>query len=274
SVMEFRSPDFREMSRYDEQFIHCHYLGWAAVLFAIAGVCRRRDGWHAIAVAGGAGLVLAMGPVITLGGSPWVILGDRAVPLPYFLLERLPGFSSLSLLWRLALAPALSLALLAAAATAGRRWAPSFAITAMLLDLAFLSPVGRPDTAPAAIDPVFEVLADAEPGAVLNFPVVGGRSYLYEQTVHRMPVAGTLNFPNNPAGRTVWRALGDADASAPALARSAIARRARAAGVRYLAVHPDPLARPDMHDAAVRTVRSLYAPLPSSTGGVEVYALW
>ena len=271
---DFRSPDFREMSRYDEQFIHCHYLGWPLVLLALLGVARRREGRLAFVLAGGAGLLLAMGPVLTLGGTPWIVMGDRAVPMPYFLVERLPGFSSLSLLWRLGLGPALALALLASAAVAGRRGAVPAAILAVLLDLLLLSPLGRPGTAPGSIAPAVHALAGAPEGAVLNFPVVGGRGYLYEQTVHGKPVAGTLNFPNNAAGRRVWRALGDAAVDTPEAARSTIARRARAAGVRYLVVHPDPLARPDMHDAAVRTARALYAPLPAGEGGVEVYALW
>lgn len=271
---DFRSPDFREMSRYDEQFIHCHYLGVPLLLLALAGLARRRQGGGALALAGAAGLILAMGPVVTRGGAPWIVLGDRAVPLPYFLLEGLPGFSALSLLWRLGVAPALAVALLAAAAVSGRRWAVPAALGALALDLALLSPVGRPGAAPGTIAPSIRALADAPAGAVMNFPVVGGRGYLYEQTGHGKPLAGTLNFPNNAAGRRVWRALGDASTDEPGAARAAIGRRARAAGVRYLVVHPDPLARPDMHDTAVRTVRALYAPLPADAGGVEVYALW
>jgi hypothetical protein len=274
AVGDFRAPDFREMSRYDEQFIHCHYLGWGLLLLAPLGLRRRNPGTAALALAGGAGLLLAMGPVVTLGGAPWIFAGDRAMPLPYFLVERLPGFSSLSLLWRLGLAPALTLALLGAAAVAGRRWAPAAAVLAVMLDGLLLSPVGRPATAPAGISPAIRALADAPDGAVLNFPVVGGRAYLYEQTAHGKPLAGTLNFPNNAAGRKVWQALGAADEARPDAARATVARRARAAGVRYLVVHPDALARPDMHDAAVRTARALYAPLPSEAGGVEVYDLW
>jgi len=274
AVGDFRSPDFRTMSRYDEQFIHCHYLGWPVLVLGVAGLARRREGWQAVALAGGVGLVLAMGPVVSMGGTPWIVLGDRAVPLPYFLVERLPGFSSLSLLWRLAVGPALALALLSAAAVAGRRGAVPAALAAIGIDLLLLSPLGRPGSAPGSIAPAVHALAGAPEGAVLNFPVVGGRAYLYEQTAHGKPLAGLLNFPNNAAGRQVWSALGDVEVNSPDAARALIGGRARAAGVRYLVVHPDPLARPDMHDGAVQNVRALYAPLPADAGGVEVYALW
>jgi len=281
AVGGFRSPDFREISRYDEQFIHCHYLGWAVFLLGIVGLSRRREGRVALAMAGVGGLVLAMGPVVTIGGAPWVFGDERALPLPYFVVERLPGFSSLSLLWRLGLAPALALGLGGAAAVAGRPRLVPAAIVAILIDGALLSPLGRPGRAPTTIPAGVEALGAAPDGAVLNFPVVGGRGYLYEQTAHRKPVAGTLNFPNNIAGRRVWRALAGADPATPDAARVAIEREARAAGVRYLVVHPDPLARPDMHDAGVAVARALYDPLseppgsgPDGPAGVEVYALW
>ena len=107
------------------------------------------------------------------GGSAWIFADERAMPLPYLLLEPLPGFSSLSLLWRLGLAPALALGIAASAAVAGRRWAPVVAVAAILLDGVLLSPLGRPGHAPTGIAPAIAALKEAPDGAVLNFPVVG-----------------------------------------------------------------------------------------------------
>ncbi len=278
---DFRSPDFRRMSRYGEAFIHCHYLGWGLLLLGVLGAIRRPREALPLLLAGGGGLVLAMGPVVVLDGAPLIVMADRAVPMPYILVERLPGFRSLSLLWRLGQAPALALAMLASAAVAGRaRWVAAVASVVVLAESRLLSPVGWPGTAPAAFDPAIEALADAPAGAVLNFPVVGGRPYLYEQTRHEHPVAGTLNFPNNPAGRRTWKAMLDA-ADLPAEERRArVSAAARKTGVRYLVVHVDPMARPDMHDDAVRAVRDAFPPLPvagrdAGPGApVQVYPLW
>ena len=106
---------------------------------------RRRTG--ALWLAGGAGL-LSLGPVWVSGGSPVILAGDRAVPLPYFLVEGLPGFSSLSLIFRLALAPALAAALLAAVgygAVAARlgllgRWLPVAVVLGILAEKRLVSP--------------------------------------------------------------------------------------------------------------------------------------
>lgn len=287
---DFRSPDFRVRSRYGENFLHCTYLGWVLLLgaaLALGGRPRSRALW---AVAGG-GLVLgalSLGPVWVSGGSPVILGGDRAVPLPYFLIERLPGFSSLSLLYRLAVGPSLAAALLAAvgygrlaARTPSLRWLPLMVVLALLTEKRVVSPLTTlPDAVDARPAAALHALADAAPGAVLNFPVVGGRPYLYEQTVHRKPLAGTLNFPNNRAGQRVWKAwlrhVGQEPADFARRATSA----AKARGVRYLVVHDDPLARPDQHDAAVRAIEAAFSPLQARDGGdplqapVRVYALW
>ena len=287
---DFRSPDFRVLSRYGENFIHCTYLGWVLLLgvgLALGGRPRGRSLW---AVAGG-GLVLgalSLGPVWVAGGSPVILAGDRAVPLPYFVLERLPGFGSLSLLYRLAVGPALAAAVLAAvgygrlaARRPALRWLPLAVVLALLTEKRVVSPL---TTLPDAVDvrpaSVLETLAASPPGAVLNFPVVGGRPYLYEQTVHHKPLAGTLNFPNNRAGQRVWKAWLRHVAAEPADFARRASSAAKARGVRYLVVHEDALARPDQHDAAVKAIEAAFSPLQAQDGGdplqapVRVYALW
>lgn len=284
---DFRSPDFARISRYGEQFQHTTYLGW--VLLLLAWPALRRPGPAAFLVlGGGACLVLSLGPVLVRDGMAWILPGDRAIPLPYLLVERLPGFRDLSLLHRLSLGPALALGPLAAATLARRpRWLlPALAAFA-LEQLAFSPSGGRVEV--AALPPAgpFRLLADAPPGVVLNFPVVGGRAYLYEQTVHRKPMAGTLNFPNNALGQRSWRELLAAAEELPAEpdAEQRRAFRLRLAGgaakglARYVVVHADPVAVPDMHDNAVAAlVRGLEplaaAPGPDGEPVVSVYALW
>ena len=285
---DFRSPDFRTSSRYNENFLHCTYLGWI-MLFGAAGSARRGRGPLFAWLAGGAALALSLGPVLVQQGSPVIVMGDRAVPLPFFLVERLPGFSSLSLLYRLALGPALMGALLAAVGyggllarrAPGRRWLVGVVAVAILMEIRLVSPLGSlPDTADATPPPAIRALALAPPGAVLNFPLVGGRPYLYEQTVHQKAVAGTLNFPNNQAGQRVWKALLTFSTEPADAFRVKAGGAARARGVRYLVVHIDPMARPDMHDAAVKAVKGAFEPLPvpgvTDPGSlpVRVYPLW
>lgn len=295
---DFRSPDFREISRYGEQFFHCSYLGWALLLGAGLAL-RRRPGTGWLWLAGGAGLLLSMGPVVVRDGAAWIVLQDRAIPLPYLLIERLPGFSGLSLLYRLAQAPALALSVLAGLGFAGLprpRAATVAAIGLVLAEGRWLCPLGSlPDTADARPAAGLSALARAERGVVLNFPVVGGRAYLYEQTIHGQPMAGTLNFPNNALGMRAWRGLIEAAAQAGPLAegqapdpaalatfRQAAATRARGAGARYVVVHDDPWARPDMQDDAVKWIELAFSPLGPTVEGedqgeeapVRVYALW
>ncbi len=289
---DYRSPDFRELSKYAEGFFHCHYLGYALLLGAGLAALRRRRGTGFLWAAGLAGMVLSLGPVLVHDGLPVIVMGDRAIPLPYILVERLPGFSSLSLLYRLGQAPALALALLAALGVAD--WGPrrvAVAAALVLAEVRWLSPIGGAiGVVDATPDPAVEALAAAPPGAVMNFPVAGGRDYLYEQTVHHKPVAGTLNFPNNLAGRRVWKAMLSAVDAPPERFREVVGREARRRGIRYLVVHIDPMARPDMHDEAVAAAKRALDPLAGSEGAageagdgpaalatpspVRVYALW
>lgn len=251
---DYRSPDFRAIARYGEDYLHAPYLGWVALLVAL----RRREGsliWWGVLIAG---LLLAIGPVLCQHGGAVILSGRRAIPLPYFLIERLPGLSSLSLLWRFAQLSALALAVLAARGAG--RFAPAVIVLA-LIETRFVSPLhGLPDHVDTRPDPVLEALRDAPDGAVLLWPVVGGRPYLYEQVTHHKPIVGTLNFPNNGAGKKVWAALPEVDV-------------ARKVGVRYLLVHEDPLARPDPTDTAVRAVEARMTPIASSPA-MRLYALW
>ncbi len=279
AIGDYRSPDFRELSRYGEDFIHCHYLGWVLLLgglAALASRARRRGlGW--IALAGLVGGILAMGPVVARFGSAVLLPGDRAIPLPWFLVERLPGLSGLSLLYRLGALPALALAVMAGIGLASRTRRPRLAtlvvVVLVWMDLRVLAPVrGLPAIARAVPDPPVLALASAPEGAVMNFPVVGGRRYLWEQTIHGKPLAGSLNFPNDRASQRVWKAILAAPESDPEAVRQSVRRAACRQEIRYLVVHVDPMARPDMHDTAVQRLASALDPV-SSSGAVQVYDL-
>lgn len=266
---DFRSPDFRTLSRYGEEFFHCHYLG---VVLLAGAVCARRRGPGWLWLGGLLAGVFALGPVLVRDGMPLIVFTDRAIPLPYFLFEALPGFASLSLLYRLTMGLSLALAVLAGIGLAGRRW--WVAVVLILLEGWLLCPLGgRPDVSDALVSPALHELSAAKPGAVMNFPVAGGRGYLYEQTVHRKPVTDTLNFPNNLASRRVWQVMLDHGESEPEDFRAYVASVARREGVRYLVVHDDEEARPDMHDMAVRSVVEAFEPM-ADADGVRVYQLW
>lgn len=284
---DFRSPDFREISRYGEQFIHCHYLGAVALAAALLALRRRQgEGW--IWLGGSLALVLSLGPVLVADGAAVIIAGDRAIPLPYLLVERLPGFRSLSLLHRLTLGPALALGLVAGLGAASARRPAAVAAVLSLLILVegrLLSPMqGLPDAVEVVAPKLLSPLRDAPEGVVLNHPVVGGRAYLYEQTLHGKPIAGTLNFPNNALGIRAWRelilaaeALGsDPDEQALLAFRERVGKRARAVGVRYVVLHEDPVARPDMHDVAASAVAAAFVPLGDAApdAPVRTYRLW
>jgi hypothetical protein len=270
---DYRSPDFRELSRYGEEYIHCHYLGWVGLVVAL-GALRRREGTLPWWIGGLVAAALACGPVLAQKGSPVILTGNLAIPLPYFLVERLPGFASLSLLWRLAQLTVLAVAVLAGRAVGDRRGLGALVCVALVAETVWISPMaGQRETTDATVASPFAMLAAEPDGALMNFPVVGGRAYLYEQTVHGKPLTGGLNFPNNNTSRKVWKVALEHANDPPAALAAAVSAKARALGVRYLVVHLDPMARPDMHDTAVRALKTAFTPLAESDG-VRVYRFW
>jgi hypothetical protein len=271
---DYRSPDFSQISRYGEQYVHTPYLG--LVLLALGCAALARDGRRAWpwALAALLGALLACGPVLARFGAPVILARRLAVPLPWFLVEELPGLRGLTLLWRLAQLPALCLAVLAALAVRDRPRGAWAAIALVLLEVRGASPArGLPFHADATPSPVLAALRGAPEGAVMNFPVTGGMAVLWEQTVHRHPLAGSLNFPNNPAARKVWKVMLAHRGDPPDAFRAAVGEAARREGIRYLLVHLDPWARPDMHDDAVRAVKAAFPPL-AEADGLRVYPLW
>jgi hypothetical protein len=259
----FRAPDFRVLAPFADQFVHTTYLGWVAIAAAL--LTARTPAARPWIVAGAAGLVLSLGPVLLRDGSPLAI-GGRAVPLPWRAIEMLPGLRSLSLLWRLGQLPALALAVLAGLGASRWRAGPWLLAPLALAEVAFASPVrGMPAHVDATPTAVAQALAAAPPGAVLVYPPSTGRRALWDQVTHGHPLVGSVNFSGSARADAFWAAL----ARDPAQ----VAAHARAAGIRYLVVRSDPWARPDPRDASVRALRHDLPPL-AATPEARVYRLW
>ena len=235
----FRSPDFSTISRYGEDYYHCPYLGWMGLALTAYGVVRGRRGWALWLLPIGIGL--AIGPVLTAGGAPVILSGRRAVPLPYFLLEKLPPFNTLSLLWKLAWAAEIGVALSAARGLAAllkaRRTLLGAVVTGVVLggvalEAAFVAPTrGLPRSVDASIPEPIQALQGEPDGTVMTWPLIGGLPTLYEQVAHHKMVAGTLNFPASKNAWKVTRAVQSGRESTLAIARQA--------GIRYVVLHLD-----------------------------------
>ena len=179
------------------------FLGWVPLALAAVALRygeRRTRFWVLAALACA---VLALGPYLHLGGEWRFGPGRWAVPLPYGLLQRLPGLNIArvparwGLLVTLCLAPLAGLGIVALA----RRFpglnrlrirlvlAPLLLITLVGEHLAVPYPLERPDAPPfyRALD------RSPEPGAVLEWPFCDACSESrsdYYQTVHRRPLVG------------------------------------------------------------------------------------
>jgi hypothetical protein len=209
------------------------------------------------------GVVLALGPVLVVDGFPLGVVG-RAMPLPYALVERLPGFDSLSLLYRLATVSALMLALLADRARP--RWAWLVAAEVLLVSPAR----GLPDVTPVPDLPAIRALGQAPDGAVVNLPVQAGRNFLFEQTLHQKPVCGSLNAGLNRAGLRVLHAARQLRAGT--LDREAFVAVARQEGVRYVVLHTNIL-MDETFVASTTGIRRAFTPMAEDERAA-VYRLW
>ena len=271
-----RSPDFRKISRHDEKFVHAHYLGF--VLLCLGGwawVRRRRH--TGFLMWGGLGcLLLSLGPVLIHDARPLLIAGYLAVPLPFFLFEAWPGFEALSLPWKLALGPALALSLMAGVALdmRGRRMALA-GIALILLEARWVSPAAELNTLASTIPaPSLVALRDAPDGAVINYPLQPGRPYLFEQTVHGKPVAGLLNQVGNAQAMRLWGRIRTESRSDPDTFHRAVSSTAERLGIRYLVIHTDPDAEPDVYSSAVAELERLFEVPEWGRGQVRVVPLW
>jgi hypothetical protein len=267
----FRSPDFSTISRYGEDYWHCPYLGWVGIALTGYGVLRGRRGWALWLLP--IGIALAIGPVLTAGGAPVILSGRRAVPLPYFLLEKLPPFNTLSLLWKLAWAAEIGVALSAARGLAAllqrsdRRTGVLTALIAALVvcEAAFVAPTrGLPRSVDASIPAPIQALQAEPEGTVMTWPLIGGLPMLYEQVAHHKMVAGTLNFPASKNAWKVTRAVQNG--------REATLSIARQAGVRYVVLHLDAAGLGD--ESGLQLSDWDHFPVLAEDARVRVLRLW
>ena len=271
------SPNFREISWHNERVVHVHYLGLCALGIALWGVVRRRHrATGFLILAGGCSLALSLGPVLIRDAEAVLLFGTLAVPLPFWLLEDFPVFQSVSQPWQLALGPMITVALLAGVALdqRGKRWA----LTALLfvwIDARVLSPAAE---VPGSLDIQPEAplvgLSEAPAGAVINYPLQRSRPYLFEQTIHGKPIAGTFNRVANPQAMRLWRRIHAESENSPDTFHRAVSSTAKRLGIRYLVIHPDPDAEPDVYSASVRKIEKLF-PVPEwGRGQIRVVPLW
>lgn len=268
--------------RVGERYRIVYSVGCVVSLLALSTLGRRRRGSGVLWAAAVLGLVMALGPVLVHNGAPWVLSGGRVIPMPYVLVEGIPGFSALRQPLQLVQVTALALALLGGLACQGRRrhWVVAV-LVALILDATQFSSTadlrGQVSTrAPAAI----HALALAPAGAVMNYPFVSVRPYLYEASIHGHPVAGRGDKVRNSASRKLWRTMRAHAHRDSADFSKRIRAAAKKAGIRYVVLHNDPDAPPDMYDIAVKAIERGFSPLPiDAAGGDEpnttrVISLW
>lgn len=185
------------------------YLGFVPLALAALGVIagwRRARFWLVTALVG---VVLALGPVLQIAGQRQFGAAGQVVPLPYRLLQGLPGFAiarvptRYTLLAVLALAVLTGLGLVAVGRRAGSRLGGGsrLLLTGLLSVLLLGEQVVAPYPSMAVQVPAFAryLVAQPGPGTVLVLPFSFEDPYaLYWQTIHGHPmIAGYLSRPVN-----------------------------------------------------------------------------
>lgn len=188
-------------------------LGYGTLALAALGALRSpQAAWRWLVLAGAA-LLLALGPRLQIG--PW----QSGLPLPYALLDRLPGLSLgrrpalLTAVSTIALVPPVALGLRALGAAAQRRGRPWLVALPLAL-IAFELAVGPWPRLPADTHPLNQRLAGGS-GVVLDVPPA---AYKYvepqrAQLIHGRPIPGGYlarppRYPwprEAPAVRPLWR---------------------------------------------------------------------
>ena len=263
---EARDLAIRAPMETGQGYLHTTFVPWPLWVGFVAGL---RGLWarEGALIVGGAACFL-----LSLGSS--LVLGSTEIPMPFALLDGLPGFATLALNWRFGTGTLLVLALIAARAAAGWRPGSRWAlILAVVLQTRLLSPVAggvpamdiRPEAALVA-------LADAPDGAVVHLPMKGQQATLYAQRIHRKPITADLNS-GGELGLVFWDEARDHLLRKD---REGFVAAMEELGVRYLVVHVDPTLRADPNWSLYRRIADDFPALePASwSGEVEVYALW
>jgi len=187
-------------------------LGYGVLALSALGVARRpQRAWRWLALAGMA-LLFALGPRLQIG--PW----QSGLPLPYALLEALPGIGLgrrpllFTAVATIALIPPIALGLRALGAMVGerRRWLLALPLGVIAFELA----IGPWPLLPADTHPLNQRLA-AGTGVVFDMPAAGYKHIEPQraQLVHARPIPGgylarppRYAWPHMaPGARALWR---------------------------------------------------------------------
>ena len=131
-----------------------------------------------------------------------------------------------------------------------------------------------------------EILREQPSGAVINYPLVGGRPHLMAQWFPDKPTFGTLNFPANS---TVYSFLDQIKAQSHLIDEEFITQVqliAKQKGIRYWIIDSDPTIMPDAYWSVIQRIRRLFPKVHSSSASlsttdcstvwseIEVFRVW
>ena len=249
----YTSPDFSEVSRFGEQFVHSSYIGWVVLGTCLWYTRTALRSWCMWAAA--LGCLLSLGPVLVLNAEP-VLIAGLGIPLPYILLESLPFFDHLTLLYRLSWIPLVCMIGFAVHSWKTKYW--------MLFGLSFIesvvaSPVRKlPTCTDVSFVQQISVLKEVPEGIVGFYPLAGGRPYMASQIWHDKPLATTLNFPANEAALHVLRTIQENESVDETLFRTRVLSIAKRRGIRYWVVDGDESVMPDEYHKGVHRLRDAF----------------
>ena len=249
----YTSPDFSEVSRFGEQFVHSSYVGWV-ILGTCIWYCRDALKHWSIWSAGLGGL-LSLGPVLVVNAEPFLISG-LGIPLPYILLESLPLFDHLTLLYRFSW-----ISIVCLTGFAVHRWKSRWYVfcAAAIAETLLISPVR---TLPTCTDLSFvqqvRSIKGTPEGIVGFYPLAGGRPYRASQVWHDKPLATTLNFPANNDSLSVLRTIRENESVEDDLFRTRVLEIAKRRGIRYWIVDADASVMPDEYHKGVHRLRDAF----------------
>ena len=268
---EYASPDFTEVSRFGEQFIHSSYIGWIVLLTCLWAwkVIRKDSIW--LVFVGFLGLVLSLGPVLVVNSEPVVFFEKWGVPLPYFILEHLPLFDHLTLLYRLSWVP-----IVVCTALATQYWSQQYKRVGWALfglaclEMHVLSPV-RDAPHCSQVDWYSSIveLEESPSGGVGFYPLAGGRPYMITSMLHNHPIASTLNYPANGASLAVLSSMRDLEAESDAVFIESVRKIAKKRGIRYWIVNSDSVAMPDAFFKGIHRSVELFPIIVEYSASVE-----
>ena len=95
-----------------------------------------------------------------------------------------------------------------------------------------------------------------------------------EQVIHGKPIAGMLNQVANTQAMRLWGRIRTESQSDPDTFHRAVSSTAERLGIRYLVIHADPDAEPDVYSQAVIELERLFGVPEWGRGQTRVVPLW